>query len=73
MLVMGAPLGFGVREKRSKRVKGVIIKRTVGALESRLLLRFLGEQKMKDRASAEKYQIRVRISNAIREIGVIFF
>ena len=53
MLVMGAPFGFCVREKRSKRVKGVFIKRTVGALESRLLLRFLGEQKMKDRASAE--------------------
>jgi len=37
MLVMGAPFGFGVRVKKSKQAKGVIIKRTVGALESLLL------------------------------------
>ena len=37
MLVMGAPFGFGVREKRSKRAKGVITKRTVGALSRALL------------------------------------
>ena len=45
MLVMGAPLGFCVREKRSKRVKGVITKRTVGALSRALSVTFLHEQK----------------------------
>ena len=45
MLVMGAPLGFGVREKRSKRVKGVITKRTAGALSRALSVTFLHEQK----------------------------
>ena len=42
---MGAPFGFGVREKKSKRVKGVITKRTVGALSRALSVTFLHEQK----------------------------
>ena len=45
MLVMGAPFGFGVREKKSKRVKGVITKRTVGVLSRALSVTFLHEQK----------------------------
>ena len=39
-----------------RRREGEIIKRTVGSFDSTLLLHFLGEQKMKDRASAEKHK-----------------
>ena len=53
MLVMGAPFGFGVRVKKSKQAKGVIIKRTVGALESIFGAPFWANRKSADPASAE--------------------
>ena len=53
---------IGVGEKE-------IIKNVV--LESLLLLRFLGEQKLKDRASAENRKYSVCINMVSREIDVV--
>ena len=53
MLVMGAPFGFGVREKKSKRVKGRFHKETEGVLVGIFWLLFWANRKRNALAAAE--------------------
>ena len=54
VLEMGAPYGFGVREKKSKRVKGRFHKETVGVLVGVFWLLFWANRKRNALAAAKK-------------------